>query len=95
MLWQTLRRLFGGHSSASVDIPVETWRRLCAEQPELADLCDEEVERLRQLAGRFLAGRPFYAAGGMDLSDAAQMRIAALAVLPVLGLDLGLSLIHI
>ncbi|MBN2872201.1 MAG: zinc-dependent peptidase [Halothiobacillaceae bacterium] len=89
MLWQTLRRLFGGHSSASVDIPVETWRRLCAEQPELADLCDEEVERLRQLAGRFLAGRPFYAAGGMDLSDAAQMRIAALAVLPVLGLDLG------
>ncbi|KTG16871.1 MULTISPECIES: M90 family metallopeptidase [unclassified Guyparkeria] len=88
MLWQALRRLFGRHPVPSVEIPPDTWSALCREQSELADLTDDEVERLRQLAGRFLAGRPFYAAGGMALTDAAQLRIAALAVLPVLGLGL-------
>ena len=88
MLWQAIRRLIGRHAPPAVDIPRPAWSALCREQPELADLAPEEVERLRQLAGRFLAGRPFYAAGGMELSDAAQLRIAALAVLPVLELGL-------
>ena len=87
-LWQTLRRLLGRGSPPSVDIPCDAWSTLCREQAELAGLTTDELERLRQLAGRFLAGRPFYAAGGMNLTDAAQLRIAALAVLPVLELGL-------
>ena len=87
MFWQALRRLFG-RPVPSVEIPRDTWSALCRGQPELAGLAADEVEQLRQLAGRFLAGRPFYAAGGMELTDAAQLRIAALAVLPVLALGL-------
>ncbi len=87
-LGQWLARLFGGRFSSTVEIPVATWSALCRAQPELARLSAEQAERLRRLAGRFLAGRPFYAAGGMEISDAAQLRIAALAALPVLELGL-------
>ena len=88
MLRHLFRRLFGRRSLPLVEISRDVWSALCREQPELTDLLPEEVERLRQLAGRFLAGRPFYAAGGMALTDAAQLRIAALSVLPVLVLGL-------
>ena len=49
----------------------------------------EECERLRPLAGQFLAGRPFYAGGAMELTDAMQLRIAALASLPALFLGMN------
>jgi len=88
MLPRFLARLFG-RRPPPVDIPADTWSTLCREQPELADLPAEALERLRRLAGHFLAERPFYAAGGMALDDAAQLRIAALAGLPVLELGLG------
>ena len=88
MFRQLLRRLLGRRPPPSVEIPRSAWLALVREQPEFADLSADEVESLRRLAGRFLAGRPFYAAGGMELTDAAQLRIAALAVLPVLALGL-------
>jgi len=89
MLWQALRRLFGRASPPAVEIPPTAWRALVDEQPELVGLSADDAERLRQLAARFLAGRPFYAGGALELNDAMQLRIAALACLPVLELGLG------
>lgn len=54
-----------------------------------ANLSSEETGRLRQLAGEFLRDKIFEPAGGMILDDAVRTRIAALACLPILGLDYG------
>ncbi|MFW6322491.1 MAG: zinc-dependent peptidase [Guyparkeria sp.] len=86
--WRWLAGLFGGASARDVEIPQASWQRVCCEQPELASLSDDEFERLRSLAGRFLVGRPFYAGGAIELTDSMQLRIAALASLPVLELGM-------
>lgn len=85
---QWLARLVGA-SKGGVEIPGAAWQRVCEGQPELAALTDDERDRLRSLAARFLGGRPFYAGGAFELTDAMQLRIAALACLPVL--ELGLA----
>ncbi len=86
--WGWLAHLLDGRRARHVEIPVPAWQRVCRGQPELAGLSDDEHERLRVMAGRFLGGRPFYASGELDLTDAMQLRIAALACLPVLELGL-------
>ena len=79
----------GGRSAdREVVIPDDLWHEVCRDQPELAGLGDEALGRLRRFAGRFLAGRPFYGGGDFRLDDARQLRIATLAVLPVLELGL-------
>ncbi|WP_410474642.1 zinc-dependent peptidase [Guyparkeria sp. TX1] len=87
-VWRWLLGLFGRHSHQAIDIPAPAWKRVCRGQPELSVLSVEEGERLRSLAGRFLAGRPFYAGGAIELTDAMQLRIAALASLPALSLGM-------
>jgi Mlc titration factor MtfA (ptsG expression regulator) len=86
--WRWLAGLFGRRAHDVIEIPPRAWTALCAELPELAALSTEDRDRLRPLAGRFLAGRPYYAGGAMELTDAMQLRIAALASLPVLSLGM-------
>ncbi|MFO7582867.1 zinc-dependent peptidase [Guyparkeria sp.] len=78
----------GAANGREIVVPEDLWRDVCRDQPELVGLGDEALRRLRQLAGRFLAGRPFYGGGEFRLDDARQLRIATLAALPVLELGL-------
>ncbi len=76
------RRTSGGE----IAIPDDLWLEVCRSQPELAGLGGDASRRLRRLAAGFLAGRPFYGGGEFRLDEARQLRIAAVAVLPVLEL---------
>lgn len=71
-------------------IPDAMWQATLAAYPFLAALSPGESERLRALATLFLADKEFSAAGGLQLTDAMAVRIAAQACLPVLELGLGL-----
>lgn len=71
-------------------IPDAMWQATLATYPFLAALSPGESERLRALATLFLADKEFSAAGGLQLTDAMAVRIAAQACLPVLELGLGL-----
>ncbi len=88
MLRGLMARLLGRGEASGVEFPPDAWRKLCRDQPELAGLSAEACERARVLAGRFLASRPFYGGDGFEPDDAMQMRIAGLAVVPVLELGL-------
>ncbi|MGM0517569.1 MAG: zinc-dependent peptidase [Pseudomonadota bacterium] len=87
-MWRWLAGLLpgGGRRETTVDIPVDLWRSILDDQPELAGLDSEAADRLRGVAGRFLGGRPFYGGDGFLPDAAMQARIAALAALPVLEL---------
>jgi hypothetical protein len=87
-MWRWLAGLLprGGRRETTVDIPVDLWRSILDDQPELAGLEAEAADRLRGLAGRFLGGRPFYGGDGFLPDAGMQARIATLAVLPVLEL---------
>lgn len=73
----------------SVVIPDELWQATLAGLPFLAALSAEKKVRLRQLAGEFLAQKQFSAAGGLALTDAMCVSIAAQGCLPIL--ELGLA----
>jgi len=87
-VWRWLAGLLpgGGRRETAVEIPDGMWRRILDDQPELAGLDAGIAERLRELAGGFLGGRPFYGGDGFLPDAAMQARIAALATLPVLEL---------
>ena len=57
--------------------------------PFLAARAPAELERLRELAARFLATKEFHGAKGFVITDAVALSIAAQAVLPVLHLGLA------
>ncbi|UZR30249.1 M90 family metallopeptidase [Methylococcus mesophilus] len=58
------------------------------EVPLLARLSEGERENLRLLATLFLREKNFESSGNLDLTEAMKTRIAALACLPILHLDL-------
>ncbi len=66
-------------------IPDALWAQTLAEHPFLPD-----SPRLRAMSSLFLARKQFHAAGGLQLSDAMAVAVAAQACLPVLELGLGL-----
>jgi Mlc titration factor MtfA (ptsG expression regulator) len=68
-------------------IPEAPWAEALAGLPVLDGLDAGELEHLRGLAARFLHDKIFEAAGGMVLTEAIRVRIAALACLPILHLD--------
>jgi Mlc titration factor MtfA (ptsG expression regulator) len=70
------------------DIPDSFWRSVLARFPFLADRPAADVERLRTLAGEFLAQKEFHGARGFTITDEVAIAIAAQAVLPVLHLGL-------
>ncbi|MBA3774785.1 MAG: zinc-dependent peptidase [Ramlibacter sp.] len=74
---------------AAPAIPGEAWQKLLARYPFLAQRPAMEVEKLKELAARFLGSKEFHGANGLVITDAVTLAIAAQAVLPVL--HLGLS----
>ncbi|CAL1239859.1 protein of unknown function [Candidatus Methylocalor cossyra] len=88
-LYQRVRRLRLKRRAEAAPIPAARWAATIAELPVLAGLTHEERARLHRLASLFLHDKIFEPAGGMRLDDAARTRIAALAALPILGLDYG------
>lgn len=85
-LFRSLRRKrLLAHNS----IPDPAWRALLATAPPLRRLDPAQQARLRELTLLFLHEKRIEPAGGLELTDAMRLRIAALAALPVL--DLGLD----
>jgi Mlc titration factor MtfA (ptsG expression regulator) len=83
-MWGWLRR-----RRSAPEIPPALWRATLAAYPFLAQRPEAEVERLRTLAAAFLGSKEFHGAGGLPITDAMALAIAAQAVLPVLHLGLG------
>lgn len=69
-------------------LPDSLWQSTVASLPFLACLNGEEQDRLRHLSEAFLAEKEFTAAGGLQLSDAMCVSIAAQGCLPILNLGL-------
>ena len=70
-------------------IPDNLWRLTLARYPFLAARSAAKVDALREMATLFLARKEFTGAGGLIVSDAMAVAIAAQACLPAL--ELGLS----
>ena len=75
--------------AAAREIPDALWRAVLAQFPFLAQRDPAHVERLRELAGQFLARKEFSGANGLVITDEVALAIAAQAVLPVLHLGLA------
>lgn len=69
-------------------IPDALWASVLRDFPFLRQSSPEGDARLRELAARFLDGKEFQGAGGLEITDAMALAIAAQAVLPVLHLGL-------
>ena len=76
-------------NSAPHAIPDPLWHELLATYPFLIQASSENDQRLRALCGRFLQTKEFQAAGGLVVTDAMALAIAAQACLPVLHLGLN------
>lgn len=70
-------------------IPDALWAPVVARHGFLAARAPAEQQRLRELAGQFLARKEFTGAHGFEITDEVAVSIAAQAVLPVLHLGLG------
>lgn len=69
-------------------IPESLWQGVLAAYPFLARRPAAELERLREMAARFLGEKEFHGAQGLAVTDDMALAIAAQAVLPVLNLGL-------
>lgn len=69
-------------------IPDALWQKTIADLPFLACLSHEERARLRLLAQAFLIEKEFSTAGGLELTDAMCVSIAAQGCLPILNIGL-------
>lgn len=87
-LWQGLRRRREQAALARRPIPDDLWKRTLVRYPFLRRRDDADTAELRRLASLFLDRKEFSAAGGLRLTDAMVVSIAAQAVLPVLRLGL-------
>lgn len=74
------QRLIARHA-----IPDALWAQTLAQHPFLPD-----HPRLRAMSSLFLASKEFHGAGGLQVTDAMAVAVAAQACLPVLELGLGL-----
>ncbi|WP_440995466.1 zinc-dependent peptidase [Arhodomonas sp. SL1] len=83
-----LRQWWRRRQLARHAIPDALWRSATASDAVLGEVDPASRRRLRDLATLFLAQKDFYAAGGGELEEAQLVRIAALAAVPVLGLDI-------
>lgn len=88
-LWQRWQH---GRERAAVQrraIPDDLWKRTLVRYPFLQRRQAQDRDELRRLTSLFLDRKEFSAAGGLRLSDAMVVAIAAQAVLPVLKLGLA------
>lgn len=74
--------------AGAVAIPDDLWREAVTALPAAAHLDDDEIARMRELAGRLLAAKEMSAAGDLELTAAMQVNIAVQACLPILNLGL-------
>lgn len=70
-------------------LPDALWQSTLAAYPFLANRPDADRQRLRELAAGFLRDKQFHGAGGLVITDAIALAVAAQAVLPVLHLGLA------
>ncbi len=70
-------------------LPDALWHGVLDDYSFLADRPASELERLRALSAQFLRDKEFHGAGGLQITDAMALAIAAQAVLPVLHLGLA------
>lgn len=77
------RRILDRHPIAA-----SAWASTLAHFPALAGLRDAEQVRLRELATLLLHGKPINGADGLEPEEHQRITVAALAALPILGLDL-------
>jgi Mlc titration factor MtfA (ptsG expression regulator) len=75
--------------SAGRVIPDDLWEAVADRYPFLAARSPAQLQRLRELAARFLATKEFHGANGLVITDTVAVAIAAQAVLPVLHLGLA------
>ena len=75
--------------AAARDIPEALWQSVLGRHPFLLQRPAAELERVRALAGQFLAHKEFSGANGFVINDEVAVAIAAQAVLPVLHLGLA------
>jgi len=73
------------------ELPDALWQQALATYPFLTQPDAGDAQRLRELAAGFLGRKQFTGAGGLQITDAVAVAIAAQAVLPVLHLELGLG----
>lgn len=81
--WRRLLRWWQGAPRA---IPDPLWQSVLADHGFLAELSEAARQRLRHLCGEFLAEKEFHGAGGLHVTDAMAVAIAAQACLPLLDL---------
>ncbi|MFZ4538352.1 zinc-dependent peptidase [Propionivibrio sp.] len=75
-------------TTEATPLPDALWQETLATLPFLDRLKPEEKARLRKLAEDFLAEKEFTSAGGLELTDAMCVSIAAQGCLPILNLGL-------
>jgi hypothetical protein len=69
-------------------IPEALWQAALSRYPFVAQRAGPELERLRDMAARFLHEKEFHGAGGLRIDDEMALAVAVQAVLPVLHLGL-------
>jgi len=92
MLRKLWRRWQRGRERAAVQrraIPDDLWKRTLVRYPFLQRRQAQDRDELRRLTSLFLDRKEFSTAGGLRLTDAMVVAIAAQAVLPVLRLGLA------
>jgi MtfA peptidase len=85
-LWQALQQRREQASLARRPIPDALWQETLGALPFLAHRSAHDLQRLRRLASLFLDKKEFTGAGGLIVSDAMALQVAAQACLPVLEL---------
>jgi MtfA peptidase len=75
--------------AAARPIPDALWTAVTQRYPFVAALPAAQLQRLRELAARFLTTKEFHGANGLEITDGVALAIAAQAVLPVLNLGLA------
>lgn len=88
-LWQSWQRSREDAALLRRAIPDDLWKRTLVRFPFLRWRSLEDQQELRRLTSLFLDRKEFSAAGGLRLTDAMVVAIAAQAVLPVLKLGLA------
>jgi Mlc titration factor MtfA (ptsG expression regulator) len=88
-LWQSLRERREREAVRRRAIPDDLWKRTLVRYPFLQRRDAADAAELRRLTSLFLDRKEFDAAGGLKLTDAIVVAIAAQAVLPVLRLGLA------
>lgn len=74
-------------------IPRDMWRHTLQQYAFLGALSQDDQEQLRSMAARFMAGKEYAGAAGLEVTDDMAVAIAAQACLPVLHMEgNGLSL---